>query len=95
MQDDAFENWLRNIDSRPIAQIRDNLSRARRVEREMRLNLDTEYHKDRCEMILNLLNIDNPSVLSSKLPYEMTGLSSLKTAIRKYVKFSDWQQNLC
>lgn len=92
MQDDSFGNWLKNVDDRPLPQIRDNLARTRRVEYELQLDLDEEYQNGRCESVLDTLDVTNSVFLSkTSLPTDMAGLSSLKTAVRKYVKFRDWQ----
>lgn len=92
MLDNAFRDWLEKIDGRALPQIRDNISRIRRVEKEMSLNIDSEYSSNRCERIIEILDVSNPALHNySDLPQDKAGLSSLKTAIRKYVCFRDWQ----
>ena len=92
MQDTAFSNWLEQIDGRPLPQLRDNIARVRRVEKGMSVNIDSEYLNNRCESILEFLDIGNPALYSNPdLPKDKAGLSSLKTAIRKYVSFKDWK----
>ncbi|MDR3053947.1 MAG: hypothetical protein LBU53_00870 [Zoogloeaceae bacterium] len=91
MKDELFRKWLESVDRRPIAQVRDNIARVRRIEQEMRNNLDIEYGKDCCVSVIEDLNVDNTHLLNqTRLPRKMEGLSSLKTAVRKYVKFCGW-----
>lgn len=92
MLDNAFRDWLDQIDRRSLPQIRDNISRVRRVEKEMSVNIDSEYSSNRCERIIDILDVSNPDLHNyPDLPKDKAGLSSLKTAIRKYVCFRDWQ----
>ena len=93
MQDEAFRDWLGIIDKRPLPQIRDNIARARRVENGLDVNLDTEYRNGRCESVLDRLDISNIGFFKKvNLPTDRAGLASLKTAVRKYVKFRDSQK---
>lgn len=93
MQDNAFGAWLKNVDGRPPRQMSDNVARVRRVERAG-YNLDTEYEKNRCTDVLNELITGSTLVSSSsELPKDCAGLSSLKTAVRKYVSFRDYTRD--
>jgi len=93
MQETAFRDWLETIDNRPLPQLRDNLARTRRVEDNFEANLDIEYESNRCENIIKMLDISNIGFNKSiNLPTDKNGLASLKTAVRKYVKFRDWQK---
>jgi hypothetical protein len=89
MRKEEFGNWLEFSNGRDKAQTSDNVSRADRVERELHVNLDTECQKNRCENVLNQLTVDARAKMpeSINLPRDGRGLSSLKTAVRKYVKF--------
>ena len=88
MRNDAFREWLRNIDGRPPRQESDNASRAKRVADDLKVNLDSEYDKDRCESIKDRL----PSLLKRNgQPLNKNDISSLKTSISKYVAFRDWE----
>ena len=90
MQDEDFREWLEIVDKRPLPQVRDNISRIKRVEDSLNLNLDTEYINEQCESVLNKLDLSNAEFLKTvNLPTDIAGLSSLKTAVRKYVKFCD------
>ena len=84
----TFTEWLGNIDRRPLRQIRDNTARINRVESCLCVNLETEYSNDECESILEKLVTSNADFLKTvDLPTDMAGLSSLKTSVRKFVKY--------
>lgn len=95
MRDYEFANWLTNIDGRDKRQTSDNVSRARRIEEALTeylrsgINLDAEYQKDKCTSVLEMLSTDYASKIpaSINLPKDKNGLSSLRTAINKYIKF--------
>lgn len=95
MRDNEFAAWLLNVDGRDKRQTSDNVSRARRVEEALSdylgsdINLDGEYQKDKCASILEMLSFDYASKIPVhiNLPRDKNGLSSLKTAINKYIKF--------
>lgn len=95
MRDQEFYNWLIDVDGRDKRQASDNVSRARRVENALsehlrsEINLDAEYRKDKCELVLEMLSFDyaNKIPKTINLPKNKDGLSTLRTAINKYVKF--------
>lgn len=95
MREDDFSNWLINVDGRDIRQMRDNVSRANRVENALSgyskqiVNLDQEYYKDKCGSILEMLSFEYSTKIPStiNLPKDESGLSSLRTAVNKYIKF--------
>lgn len=57
MQDIAFEHWLKHVDMRPLPQVRDNLSRVRRVEK-LGVNFDRGYDENRCNGVLAIVGND-------------------------------------
>ena len=95
MRDDEFSNWLINVDGRDTRQMRDNISRLRRVEQalseylKLAVNLDFEFQNDKCAAVLEMLSLDysNKIPASINLPKDKNGLSSLRTAVNKYIKF--------
>lgn len=95
MRDVEFSNWLIDVDGRDKRQASDNVSRARRVEEALseymrsEINLDREYRKDKCASVLEMLSMDYASKIPTtiNLPKDKKGLSSLRTAINKYIKF--------
>ncbi|WP_366923867.1 hypothetical protein MFMK1_000783 [Metallumcola ferriviriculae] len=97
MRNDAFSDWLVYVDGRDKRQTSDNLSRVRRVEEALTehlkrtINLDDEYNKDRCNLILETISFEcsEKIVETVNLPKDKNGLSSLRTAVNKYVKFCD------
>ncbi|MHC1731981.1 MAG: hypothetical protein AB9888_08150 [Bacteroidales bacterium] len=95
MRDIEFSNWLVNVDGRDKRQMSDNVSRAKRVEEALsnylrtEVNLDFEYQKDKCNLVLEMLSMDYVSkiAVAINLPKDKNGLSSLKTSINKYIRF--------
>ena len=69
MQDCLFEEWLRNIDERPQAQVSDNMSRIRRLEKAG-WNLDKEYDNDHGASLLKSLVVQNPALAHCNLPID-------------------------
>lgn len=92
MNETGFRNWLENVDMRDAAQTSDNLSRCKRVENSLsqyyqtNIALDSEYSKDKLESVIDFLNINNTGIQFNtiNLPNKKDGLSSLKTAVKKY-----------
>ena len=97
MRENAFYDWLLSVDGRDIRQTRDNVSRARRVENSLTeylqkpVRLEEEYNQDRCASILENLSIESAVKIpvTINLPKDKNGLSSLRTAVNKYIKFCD------
>ncbi|SNS87379.1 hypothetical protein SAMN05446037_102511 [Anaerovirgula multivorans] len=95
MRAKAFADWLMNVDHRDIRQARDYVSRVRRVENALSeyllrsVNLDEEFNNDNCDFILSLLSIEHDKKISNtiNLPESKDGLSKLKTAVNKYIRF--------
>lgn len=100
MNETGFRNWLENIDMKDAAQTRDNLSRCKRVENSLsqyyhtETSLDSEYSKDNLESVIDFLNASNTDIPFKiiNLPSNKAGLSSLKTAVRKYRKFKQTER---
>ena len=95
MRVEEFSEWLIGADGRDKRQTSDNVSRVKRVENALSeylgttVDLDTEYQKDKCNNVLEMLSNDfRPQIPNSiNLPYDKNGLSSLRTAINKYISF--------
>lgn len=95
MRDIEFSNWLIDVDGRDKRQARDNVSRTRRVEEALseylgsEINLDAEYKKNKCASVIEMLSMDYASKIPTtiNLPKDKNGLSSLRTAINKYIRF--------
>ncbi|NCU26077.1 hypothetical protein EOM86_05065 [Candidatus Nomurabacteria bacterium] len=94
MNENGFYIYLRNLGlSSKVS--RDNISRIKRVEKSIKnCDIDEEYRKDKCEVLLNLFNknIDLEEikkVLIGRLPIGSYTMNTYKYAIRKYVAFRD------
>jgi len=99
MKFDFFKSWLENqgtLGKRPIG---DCLSRNKRIECDLKINLDFEYERDRGAKLIDLLTYtieDKNKNVPSPIPIDgdlITGLASLKAAAKKYFDFCnsiDW-----
>ncbi|MDR0856719.1 MAG: hypothetical protein LBM78_04860 [Clostridiales bacterium] len=91
MQKTEFETWLKKFGGIVDPdQISDNTSRVNRVEKALDVDVDDEFLADRCATVLKELDVKNRVSMREKLalPNDANGLSSLKTAINKYIRFS-------
>lgn len=86
MQDTAFRNYLLDTGLCDRAQ-HDYLSRCRRIEKYCG-NLDTFFDNNKFDIIVERLESDCIPIHGDR----STGVSSLKTALRRYKKFREWQR---
>lgn len=97
MRYNDFKHWLEtstNLQQRPIA---DALSRVKRIEQSLRLNLDLEYIKDGGKYVLSILDYSAADVMIGKKPpiglefksgaNIRNGMASLKAAAKQYFNF--------
>lgn len=95
MRDEAYRNWLQGkISSRPIS---DSISRCRRIEESLKINLDNEFLKDGGRSLMALLEYSSEDErLGRPAPTGINflpgsnvknGMSSLKSAVKKYFEF--------
>lgn len=102
MQKEKFQFWLLNVKQKNKAQTSDNLSRVQRVENafsawlEIELDIDQECEKDKCDRLMAYLNMRERSKIPSdiNLPNTMAGLSTLKSSVKNYVEFYQWDKAL-
>lgn len=100
MQRERFQTWLLTVKCKNKAQTSDNLSRVQRVENaftewlEVVVDMDEECKKDLCTRLMGYLNVQERNKIPSSinLPQNMTGLSTLKSAVKNYVEFYEWDQ---
>jgi hypothetical protein len=95
MREEGYRNWLQGkISTRPIS---DNISRCRRIEEGLKLDLDEAYIKDDGRSLMELLeySVDDERL---KRPAPMgidfmpganirNGMASLHSAVKKYFEF--------
>lgn len=70
----------------------DNISRISRIEKSiMDCDIDDEYHKDKCESLMKLLERKREEelkkVLTGNLPIGSYTMSTYRYAVKKYVEF--------
>lgn len=94
MDKDRFELWLlKKYNNTHV--VSDAISRSKRIEEGLNINLDHEYDNDRCKHILEMLEYSkedeefnkstpNGIIIKGNL---YNGMASLRNAIRKYIKF--------
>lgn len=95
MKEESFRSWLTGrMDSRPMS---DCISRCRRIEQQLRVDLDTEYEADGGAEIIDTLSysaddqangLPAPDGLIFKEGANIrNGMNSLKSAASNYMKF--------
>lgn len=95
MRDQQFANWLQGkIEDKPVS---DYISRCKRVESSLNIDLDIEFRKDNGRSIIDQLTYTKEDKRNNVIPTcgivfsvgadYYNGLSSLRSAIRSYVDF--------
>lgn len=97
MRHNDFKNWMEtctNLKQRPIA---DALSRVKRIEHSLRLDLDLEYIKDSGNYVLSMLDYSTADAMNNRKPpiglefkpgaNIRNGMASLKAAAKQYFNF--------
>lgn len=94
MQRDLFNSWLRERAFNNPRVVSDNKSRCARVERDLNVDLDEEFTRDRLEHLLGLLtysredeinNVPPPGNIQMASP--RAGMNNLKNAVINYRSF--------
>lgn len=96
MRENEFRTWLEHGQRMTQRPINDCLSRCRRVERRLKINLDEEFKKDEGHGIMLLLADDENSTLSARLGFAdganiSNGLASLRSAVKTYFAFCQYK----
>lgn len=102
MQREKFQSWLVNVKCKNKAQTSDNVSRVQRVENafsewlEIEVDMDKECEKDMCAHLMSYLNMRERGKIPSNinLPQNMAGLSTLKSSVKNYVEFYQWDNDV-
>lgn len=95
MREEAYRNWLKGkISSRPIS---DSISRCRRIQDNLNLDLDEEYAKDSGYSLMELLEYSSEDerhkrpaptgIVFSPGSNVRNGMASLHSAVKKYFEF--------
>lgn len=94
MNEIDFRNWMvaKGIPKKVQG---DYISRIKRLERSIQIDLDEQYVSDRCESILPIfankgLNPEMRKFQQNDLPIGQYHLSTYKLAVKKYIQFSEF-----
>ena len=97
MRDEAFKLWMKNLGTMSTRPIGDAVSRCRRIEKGLKLDLDEEYRKGGGRSVVSALeytaedakiNRPVPSGLDFTPGANLKdGMASLKAAAKKYFEF--------
>ena len=96
MDKEAFERYLLKKYSNKHV-VSNALSRCKRVEKSLDLDLDREYVRDRCGKLIDILGYTKEEEdLGTPLPKGIiikgnyfNGMASLRNAVRKYVEYCE------
>ncbi len=91
MRENEFARWLKNSVSTKVNS--DYRSRCRRVEKDLKTDLDAEYEKDNGKSLLEILTY-TPEYENGGCPIYFSkdtniacGLNSLKSGVNRYFRF--------
>lgn len=97
MRKNEFKVWMESLGTMKTRPIGDAISRCKRVENSLNINLDNEFEKDRGNNILTLLEYTKEDEQLNCSPPEgivfvsgsniKNGMASLKSAVKKYFEF--------
>ena len=93
MNEIDFKDWLKQNSISPKVQ-GDYISRLRRLERALQIDLDEEYDNDICGNILSVFvnmgrNSSMEKFLPNSLPIGKYYLSTYKLAVKKYISYRE------
>lgn len=90
MNELKYRSWAKE-NGKSNKTICDDISRIRKIERELNLLLDDEYHKDKCVYVLSLFdktgNNDEMKKYNTTLPVGKYFISAYKYSIKKYIAY--------
>lgn len=99
MKIEAFRSWMEGLGTMSKNPISDAISRCKRIERCMNINLDMEYIRDRGCSLIEILTYTAMDASEHKpLPHGLdfqtgakwiTGMAALKAAVKKYFIFME------
>ena len=93
MNEIDFRNWLKQ-NGTPQKVQGDYISRIKRLERTIHVDLDEQYAQDQCESILLIFlnkgeNSEMQKYMPNSLPIGKYYMSTYKLAVKKYAQFLD------
>lgn len=94
MNEVEFRNWMAKKGVNQSV-IKDNISRVKKVERDLNyMDIDEEYRKDKCEKLLSLfenrgINDQMKKYTPNKLPLGKKYMGTYKYAVKQYYLFCE------
>lgn len=91
MNEVEFRNWkMQNGCKKKLSS--DTISRLKRIEKELRCDIDVEFKKDKCQHLISLFGNMGRNAKMEKygnvnLPIGKYYLATYTSAVRKYVQF--------
>lgn len=90
MNEIGFRNWAVS-NGKNKKTVSDTVSRLRRLEHELNIDIDIEYKKDQCNYLLSLFNHtgnnEGMKKYNTSLPIGKYSLSTFKYAINQYITY--------
>ena len=94
MNENEFREWLKS-NGKNKRVIGDSVSRMRTLQRELGVNLENEYKKDKCETIMRALTIDKGENDIMKqygavsLPIGKFTLGAYRYSLKNYISYKN------
>ena len=94
MNENEFRGWLESSGKNKRV-IGDSVSRMRTLQRELGVNLENEYKKDKCETIMRALTIDKGDNYIMKkygevnLPIGKFTLGAYRYSLKNYINYKN------
>ncbi len=92
MNKEKFRTWAIN-EGKNKKVISDTMSRLGKIERELGIDIEKSYKKDKCAYLLSLFEHsgknDEMSKYNTSLPIGKYSMSTYKYAIKQYLKFKE------
>lgn len=94
MDENEFREWLKS-NGKNKRVISDSISRMRTLQRELGVNLENEYKKDKCETIMRALAIDKGENDIMKqygavnLPIGKFTLGAYRYSLKNYISYKN------
>lgn len=95
MNEIDFKNWLiKNSVNKKV--LSDCISRLKKIERELNCDIDDEYKRDRCDLLLSQFSKMGELLVKKypkcNFPIGKYSMNTYKLALKKYINFGKYIQ---